>query len=124
TKARELASTVEAVYGGADADAIAAELGEYGATTVHATGDLGGALQGVPVASAIAAAVEAGNGPDAILLGTSYDGRDVAGRLSVKVDAPVITNVVGLELDGDTLVGLESIFGGTTDVRTKATKPG
>jgi electron transfer flavoprotein alpha subunit len=41
TKARELADTVEAVYGGADADAIAGQLGEHGATTVHATGDLG-----------------------------------------------------------------------------------
>ncbi len=124
TKARELAGTVEAVYGGADADAIAAQLGEYGATTVHATGDLGGALQGVPVASAIAAAVEAGNGPDAILLGTSYDGRDVAGRLSAKLDVPVITNVVDLALDGDTLVGTEPVFGGTTDVKTKATASG
>jgi electron transfer flavoprotein alpha subunit len=124
TKARELAGTVEAVYGGADADAIAGTLGEYGATTVHATGDLGGALQGVPVAAAIAAAVQAGNGPDAILLGTSYDGRDVAGRLSAKLDVPVITNVVDLALDGDTLVGTEPVFGGTTDVKTKATTSG
>jgi electron transfer flavoprotein alpha subunit len=124
TKARELAGTVEAVYGGADADAIAGQLGEHGATTVHATGDLGGALQGVPVASAIAAAVQAGNGPDAILLGSSYDGRDVAGRLSAKLDVPVITNVVDLELDGDTLVGTEPVFGGTTDVKTKATNEG
>src|SRR4051812_47463719 len=60
TKARDLADTVECVYGGADAEAIAAELGSYGATTVHATGDLGGALAGVPVASAIAARSPAG----------------------------------------------------------------
>ncbi len=124
TKARDLADTVEAVYAGTDADAVAAQLGEHGATTVHTTGDLGGALEGVPVASAIAAAVEAGNGPDAVLLGTSYDGRDVAGRLSVKLDVPVITNVVDLELDGDRLVGTEPIFGGTTNVKTKSTQDG
>jgi electron transfer flavoprotein alpha subunit len=124
TKARSLADTVEAVYGGSDADAIAGTLGEFGATTVHATGDLGGAMQGVPVASAIAAAVEAGSGPDALLLGTSYDGRDVAGRLSAKLDSPVITNVVDLVIDGDTLVGTEPVFGGSTDVKTKATNSG
>jgi electron transfer flavoprotein alpha subunit len=121
-KARELGDTVEAFYGGADADAIAAELGAHGATTVHATGDLGGALQGVPVAAAVAAAIQGGSGPDAILLGTTYDGRDVAGRLSVALDSPVVTNVTALELDGDSLVGTEPVFGGTTDVKTKATR--
>ena len=124
TKARDLADTVEAVYGGGDADAIAGQLGEHGATTVHSTGDLGGSLQGVPVASAIAAAVEAGNGPDALLVGTSYDGRDVAGRLSAKLDVPVVTNVVDIELDGNALVGTEPIFGGSTNVKTKATNDG
>ena len=56
TKARELGGTVEAVYAGGDADAIAGDLGAHGATKVYATGDLGGSLTGVPVASAIAAA--------------------------------------------------------------------
>ena len=32
TKARELASTVEAIYTGSDTDAVAASVGEYGAT--------------------------------------------------------------------------------------------
>jgi len=78
------------------------------------------------VASAVAAAVADGNGPNAFMLGTSQDGRDVAARLSVKLDAPVITNVVDLEVDGDSLVGNEPIFGGTVDVKTKNSsgKPG
>ena len=124
TKARDLADTVECVYAGDDADDIAEALGEYGCETVHQTGDLDGALVGVPVAAAIAAAVDAGDGPDAIMLGTSYDGRDVAARLSVNIDRPVVTNVVDLELDGDALVGTEPIFGGMTDVKTKFTGDG
>jgi len=120
-KARELADTVECVYGGADADAIAATLGAHGASKVLSTGDLGGQLAGVPVAAAVAAAVAAGNGPDAVFLGTTYDGRDVAGRLSVRLDAPVITNVVDLvERDGG-LAGVEPVFGGTQNVITKFT---
>ncbi len=118
TKARDLADTVAAVYAG-DGDDVAEELGSFGAETVYATGDLEGALVGVPVASAIAAAIEAGDGPDAILLGTTYDGRDIAARLSVLLDATVITNVVDVEVDGDTLVGTEPIFGGATEIKTK-----
>ena len=85
------ADTVEAVYAGGDADAVAGTLGAHGATTVHSTGDLAGSLPGVPVASAIAKAVNDGNGPDLLMLGTTYDGRDIAARLSVAVDRPVIT---------------------------------
>jgi electron transfer flavoprotein alpha subunit len=120
-KAREIADTVEVVYGGADADAVATELGAHGASTVLATGDLSGVLTGVAVASAIAEAVKAGNGPQLVMLGTTYDGRDVAGRLSVKLDAPVITNIVDIELNGDKVVGTEPIFGGTVNVKTTFT---
>jgi electron transfer flavoprotein alpha subunit len=119
TKARSLADTVEAVYGGSDADALAGVLGAHGATKVHATGDLGGSLLGVPVASALAKAVQDGNGPDLVMLGTSYDGRDVAARLSVALDKPVITNNVEIEVDGDSVVTTEPVFGGTKLVKTR-----
>ena len=46
TKAREIGDTVEAVYSGADADTIAPQLGEYGATKVHSV-DHGSSLSGV-----------------------------------------------------------------------------
>jgi len=122
-KAREIADTVECFYGG-DGDDVAAVLGEHGATTVHATGDLDGALLGTPVAAAVAAAVQAGDGPDLIMAGTTYDGRDVAGRLSARLGVPVITNVVDVEVDGDDVVGVEPVFGGTTNVKTKFTGDG
>ncbi len=118
TRARQLADTVEAVVGG-DGEPVAAELGAHGATTVHATGDLGDGLAGPAVASAIASAIEAGAAPDAVLFGTTYDGRDVAGRLSVKLNAPVITNIVELEQADGALVGTEPVFGGTVNVSTR-----
>ncbi len=122
-KARELADTVEAVYAG-DGAAVAETLGAHGATTVHATGDLGGALPGVPLAAALAAKIEGGDAPDLILFGTTYDGRDTMGRLSVKLDQPVITNNTDVELDGDAPVFSEPVFGGTTIVKTKFTGEG
>ena len=120
-KARTLSDDVSVVLGADASDPVAAEAGAHGADTIHATGDLDGGLQGVHVAAAIAAAIEAGSGPAAVLAGTTYDGRDVAARLSVALDAPVISNVVDLEADGDALVGTEPIFGGTTNVKTKFT---
>ena len=126
-KAREIADTVEVFMAG-DGDDHAEELGDHGAGTVYATGDLDGGMQGVAVASAVAAAIDGGDvdTPDVFMIGTTQDGRDTAARLSVKLDAPVITNIVDLEVDGDHLLGREPIFGGTVDVKTRNTsgKPG
>ncbi len=115
-KARELAPTVEAVVAG-DGDAVAAQLGEHGATKVLATGDLGGALPGPSVGAALAARV-ADDAPDLVMLGQTYDGRDVAARMSVALDVPVITNGVDLTIEDDDLVVTEPIFGGTVNVFT------
>jgi electron transfer flavoprotein alpha subunit len=117
SKARELADTVEAVYAGENAEAIAAELGKYGVSKVY-TVDCGDGLQGVPVASAIAAQVQAGNAPDLIMFGTTYDGRDVMGILSVLLDRPVLTNASAIEVDGDEVKVTEAIFGGNQLVTT------
>ena len=42
----------------------------------------------------------------------TYDGRDIAARLSVRLDVPVITNVVGLSLEGDEVRSQHGLFGG------------
>lgn len=116
-KAREIADAVEVFVGG-DGAAAAATVGAHGATKVLATGDLGGKLQGVHVAAALAAAIEAGDAPDLIMLGTTYDGRDIAARLSVKLDKPVLTNNTDVEV-ADGIVVTTPIFGGTQLVKTK-----
>ena len=120
--ARTLASDVRAVTWGADATAIAAQAGEYGASTLYDVGSLDAALPGVPVASAIAALV-ANDAPDAILFPSSYDGRDIAGRLSARLDRPVLTNATGLTDEGG-LVTEHPAFGGTQIVKAHFTGEG
>jgi electron transfer flavoprotein alpha subunit len=78
----------------------------------------------VPVASAVAAKVAAGDGPDLILLGTTPDGRDIAGRLSAKLDQPLLSNNVDFTVEGDKVVATTPIFGGSTDVSTTLTGDG
>ncbi|MBA2386240.1 MAG: electron transfer flavoprotein subunit alpha/FixB family protein [Acidimicrobiia bacterium] len=119
-KARELGDSVEAVAWGGDVASYAEELGKHGVTKVHDVGDIANALPGVPVAAAIAAQVEAGNGPDALLVGMTYDGRDVAGRLSAKLGRPVLTNVVDLAA-GDKPTSCHAVFGGTQIVKAAFT---
>ena len=112
TQARAMAPTVAAVTWGGGAESVAASLGDFGATTVYDAGDIGDALPGAPVASAMAALIASGERPDVILIPASYDGRDVAGRLSARIDSPVITNVVGLSVDGDEVFSSHGLFGG------------
>ncbi len=116
TKARELAGTVEAVFVGTDADALAGELGAHGAAKVFSI-DPGDGLPGV-VGAATLASLVGEHSPDVILFAQSYDGRDAVARLSAKLDRPVLTNGTDLKVDGDTLVVGTAIFGGNTLVDT------
>ncbi len=121
TAARGFASTVEAFTWGSGAADAASTLGQYGATKVYDVGDIGESLPAPKVAAAIAGQVAAGNSPDAILIGATYDGRDVAGRLSVRLDRPVLTNIVGMdESDGD-MTTEHAIFGGSMVLRARFT---
>lgn len=118
--ARALASTVEAVTWG-DAAAMAAVLGRHGASRVLAVEGVGESLPGVPVAAALAARIEGGDRPDAVFLATTYDQRDVAGRLSARLDLPVLTNAVGVVAGDGGLVADHAVFGGETIVRARLT---
>ncbi|MFM7686785.1 MAG: electron transfer flavoprotein subunit alpha/FixB family protein, partial [Actinomycetota bacterium] len=116
TKARTL-GTVAAFVGG-DTSGIAAALGEYGASKVYATGDLGGKLPGVAVSAAMKAVIEGGDSPDLIMFPQNYEGRDVVSRLSVKLDRTVLTNNVDVAADGGSVSVTTPIFGGNVLVTT------
>ena len=121
TKAREIGSTVESLYTGSDADAVAAGVGEHGATKLFVL-DTGDGLPGQVAAAAIAQLARE-HKPDAILFAQSYDGRDAVARLSVKLDKPVLTNGMSLSDDGGLQFGT-AIFGGLTLVDAKLTADG
>jgi len=110
TKAKDLAGRVEGItWGGAGE--LAGEAGSYGAQTLHTVGDLADRLPGPAVAAAMASRIRGGERPDAILVPHNHAGRDIAARLSARIDSPVLTNVAGLTYDGD-LYTSHAIFGG------------
>jgi electron transfer flavoprotein alpha subunit len=120
TKARDLGDTVEAFYVG-DGATVAEAVGAYGATTVHATGELGDKLVGAPAGAALAAAAE---GVDLVIGGTTYDARDAFAVAAVRAGKPVISNCTAVDLDGDAVVTTVPIFGGEKLVKTKFTAGG
>ena len=118
TLARSL-GTPSAVWLGAGAsDAALAQLGEYGAASVYVadSADLDDYLV-APKAEALAALV-AEKSPAAVLIASSAEGKEIAGRLAVKTGSGVITDAVGIAAD---LTATQSVFGGSTVVQSRVT---
>jgi electron transfer flavoprotein alpha subunit len=92
TKARDLGDAVEAVALGPGATTAVDTLGEYGAQIVYASDDQVFAdFVAQPATHALAQLVEQGQ-PDLILFATSYDSRDIAGRLQARLGSTLMSN--------------------------------
>ncbi|HEY3926446.1 MAG TPA: electron transfer flavoprotein subunit alpha/FixB family protein [Acidothermaceae bacterium] len=120
TLATRIGSPVAIVVG--DGTGLAEKLGEYGATAVLSADD--DALTSsvvAPVVSLIESLV-ASRSPAAVLIASTTEGKEIAGRLAVRLDAGVLTDAVDVALDGDTVVVEQSVFGGSTVVHAKATR--
>lgn len=114
--ARRLADDVHAFCIELPSDEAAARLGNFGVTAVHVATLQQDATSSVGIAAAIATAMTTAETPEAVLFGATGDGRDAAGRLSARIDRPVLANVVGLERGPTGLVSSHSIFGGSKNV--------
>lgn len=74
----------------------------------------------VPTVDALAAAtVEVS--PDAILISNSIAGRDVAGRLAVRLNAAVAVDAVGVARDDEGVIAQHAVYGGAYTVDSAAT---
>ncbi len=118
TKAREVGDTVEAFIAG-DGSAVAEKLGEFGATKVYALA-VEDALVGAPAAASLAQLIES-ESPDMIIFPQDYNGRDVLGHLSARLDRPALTDGIDITVDGDSAQLVKGIFGGTKIVSTAFT---
>ena len=119
TKARTLGGDVSAVYFGSGDDDAVAELGRHGAGTVYhmASGDK------LPAAAA-AIALEGlitEHAPDLVMFGFTYISRDVAGRLSARLGAPILANAVDVVVNGGAPKVITEILGGSTVIETEFT---
>jgi electron transfer flavoprotein alpha subunit len=120
TIARELGEPSAVVLGGPGAAAtLADKLGEYGAQKIYAaeSEEIDGHLV-APKATVLANLVTSVS-PAAVLLASTQEGKEIAGRLAVKLDNGILTDAVGLDADG---TATQVTFAGQTIVKSKVTK--
>lgn len=115
TKARAW-GPARAFYLGAGSDTAFATLGTHGASAVHHL-DVGDQL---PAPIAAAALADVATTKDLVLFGMGSTERDVAGRLSARIGATVLSNAVDIDTSGDQVLVTNEILGGTTRVVTAA----
>ena len=101
------------------AASLAAELGKLGAATVYAAeSDSVSDFLLTPQVAGLAGAAQIAT-PDAILIASSIDGREVAGRLAVRLNSGVITDAVDIgRADDGTVLATQSVFGGAYTVQS------
>ena len=106
-------------WAGDGAEQGQARLAEYGAATVYVAGgsDITDYVT-APEAELLASLV-AGKSPAAVLLASTGQNKEVAGRLAVKTNSGMLCDAVGLAAgDGGNIVAEQSVFGGATVVHS------
>ena len=108
-----------AVFIGPGADAAIATLGDHGAKIVYVA-DGQAMLDHVVIPKVdVLAKLVAEKSPAAVLIPSSADGKEIAGRLAIAVDSGVITDAVAVSSD---VVATQNVFGGATIVHSKVSK--
>jgi len=95
------------------------KLAEYGAAKVYVAADEELTSYVVAPKAELLAQLVADKSPAAVLVPATAEGKEVAGRLAVKIESGVLTDVVGL---ADGFVGEHSIFGGAIVSHAKVSK--
>ncbi|MEV0402757.1 electron transfer flavoprotein subunit alpha/FixB family protein [Actinoallomurus sp. NPDC050550] len=95
------------------------KLAEYGAAKVYVAADEELTSYVVAPKAELLAQLVADRSPAAVLVAATGEGKEVAGRLAVKIDSGVLTDVVDV---ADGFVGEHSIFGGAIVSHAKVSK--
>ena len=105
------------------AGALAEQLGAAGATKIYAAESADpAALLLTPQVAALAAAAAQVGSPVAVLVAVTFDGREIAGRLAVRLDSGLLADCVGVALEDGAVVGTQSVFGGAYTNRYRVTR--
>jgi len=107
------------VWTGPGAEQGQARCAEYGAARMYVAADAAIDDYVVAPTAELLAELVREKSPACVLLAGTAQGKEVAGRLAVKIDSGVLTDAVDLQPGGDGLVAEQSIFGGSTTVHSR-----
>ncbi|WP_017935559.1 electron transfer flavoprotein subunit alpha/FixB family protein [Nocardioides sp. Iso805N] len=123
TIAKRLGTPAAVFIGPADQAATVAEaVKKYGAEKVYAIDDA--EIKGYLVAPKAEALQQLAQGKDlaAILLPSSAENKEIAGRLAIKLESGLITDAVDVAEAGGGVTTTQSVFAGNYTVQAKVTK--
>ena len=123
TIARRLGEPSAVFIGSGDQAAeVAEKVKKYGAEKVYVVDDaqIRGYLV-APKAEALQQLVEKAS-PAAVLISSSYEGKEIAGRLAIKIESGLITDAVDVQAGDGGPVTTQSVFAGNYTVTAKVTK--
>jgi electron transfer flavoprotein alpha subunit len=107
------------VWTGPGAEEGQARLAEYGATRIYVAADsVYDDYVTNPAAELLAQLVKE-KSPTLVLVAGNAQGKEIAGRLAVKIDSGVLTDAVDLQPGDDGPVAEQSVFGGGTIVHSR-----
>ncbi len=105
-----------AVWVGPGGEGAQDVLGQYGAQRLYLAADPELEQYAVAPKAEVLAQLVRDKSPAAVLVSSTAEGKEVAGRLAVRVESGVITDAVGISAD---LVAEQSIFGGGVVVHSE-----
>lgn len=121
--ASRLGTTAEAVAPGVFNDGELAALGQYGISKVHQVNSAKLNHFDSQLYTAVVAQIAASIGADIIVLSNHYSGKALAGRLSAKLGAGLISGANSLPEAGEGIVLTKSVFSGKGIAHIKTNTP-
>ncbi|MEI6216885.1 MAG: electron transfer flavoprotein subunit alpha/FixB family protein [Actinomycetes bacterium] len=119
TFAKRIGSVTAIVLNEKDA-ALEAELANYSIDEVRFLSGVDfNSFSAAASASAISALITA-EGPTALLISSTAQGKEIAARVSVRTKSGIITDAIDLDSN---LIATQSVFGGSTTVHSKVNSP-
>src|ERR1051326_2232937 len=110
------------VWTGPGAEQGQARCAEYGAARVYVAADSVYDDYVVNPAAELLAQLVREKSPALVLVAGNAQGKEVAGRLAVKIDSGVLTDAVDLQPGDNGPIAEQSVFGGGTIVHSRVTK--
>ncbi len=110
--ARRLDSQVVAMVLGSGIEGAAAQLGKYGAAKTLVADDAALAEYTVDAYTEVVAGIVGQTSPAVVILGATTQGKELAGRLSARLDAGLATDCVAVDIDGGQVIATRPMYGG------------
>jgi electron transfer flavoprotein alpha subunit len=114
TGAAKLGGTVIAVLLGKDVDEFADKLAGYADKVLYINDDMFENYNSEAYQKALSALIKE-HGPGLVLVGNTAQGVDMAPALAVELEAPLVTDITGLEMEGDKPKPTRQYYGGKLD---------